>query len=61
MKSTFQKTIDSGINLIGTSHQGKSAKQLRQDNPKLAQQWAGFIQANKAQLVKEISELVQGS
>lgn len=55
MKTTFQKSIEAGINLVGTVHDGQSAKQLRRSNPRLARKWAGFIKANKAQLVREIS------
>ncbi len=61
MKSIVQKSIEAGINLRSTRHYGKSAAELRRDDPKLAQQWARFIKANKAQMVREISGIVCAS
>lgn len=43
-KTIIQKSIDDGINLRGSRHAGKSASELRRDDPKLA-----------ARLVAEIS------
>ncbi len=53
--TVVQKSIDAGINLRGTKHQGMSGAELRDSNPALARKWAAFIQENKAQLVKEIA------
>lgn len=57
--TTHQKSLKTGLNLRGTCHAGKSAAELRRDNPALAQRWARFITANKAQLVTEISQAIR--
>jgi hypothetical protein len=59
--NTVQKSIAAGINLRGTVHAGKSAAQLRRDDPALALRWARFIKANKAQLVREIAGAMGGA
>ena len=35
-----------------------SAKQLRATNPKLADKWAGFIEANRPQIVAGVAAIV---
>ena len=40
MKATFKPAFNAGINLLGTEHAGKSAAQLRRDDPTLADKWA---------------------
>ena len=61
MKTVLQKSIEQGLNLRGTVNQGKSAEQLRHNDPKLALRWAKFIKANKAQLVREIAGIIGGA
>ena len=39
-KGMKQESVNAGINLLGTEHAGKSAAQLRRDDPALADKWA---------------------
>lgn len=59
--NVLQKSVRAGLNLSGTVHAGKSAAELRRDDPKLALRWSRFIKANKAQLVKEIAGMTGGA
>ena len=54
MKATFKPAFNAGINLLGTEHAGKSAAQLRRDDPALADKWAAFITANKSPIADDI-------
>ena len=39
---------------------GESAKRLRERDPLLAAQWAGWIADNKAELVRFVADALQG-
>ena len=54
-KGMKQESVNAGINLLGTEHAGKSAAQLRRDDPALADKWAAFITANKSPIADDIA------